>query len=173
MWVFLLLGMEAIRTYRSNPHLIIGTHQIPTWTTPLLMILVVAALIPNTSLLGHLCGVAVGYVGTSLPLPISCEHMRLTRASSWPRLRQVCCAAGVGSALDRGAPQPAGPPAALCERRPEDVRPVRGAAVEQPDGRQCTHGADGDDAATGPLEARLDLHRTPAMCICEAIGGVR
>ncbi|KND90777.1 Rhomboid protein 2 [Tolypocladium ophioglossoides CBS 100239] len=62
MWVFLLLGMEAIRTYRSNPHLIIATYHIPTWTTPLLMTIVVAALIPNTSLLGHLCGVSVGYI---------------------------------------------------------------------------------------------------------------
>ncbi|KJZ76199.1 Rhomboid protein 2 [Hirsutella minnesotensis 3608] len=61
IWVFLLLGMEAIRTYRSNPHLVIATYHIPTWTTPLLMIIVVAALIPNTSLIGHLCGVSVGY----------------------------------------------------------------------------------------------------------------
>ncbi|KOS23371.1 Rhomboid protein 2 [Escovopsis weberi] len=61
IWIFLLLGMEAIRTYKSNPYLVIATHQIPTWTTPLLMIILVAALIPNTSLLGHLCGVSVGY----------------------------------------------------------------------------------------------------------------
>ncbi|KAH7129316.1 rhomboid protein 2 [Dactylonectria estremocensis] len=62
LWVFLLLGMEAIRTYKTNPYLVIGTHHIPTWTTPLLMILVVAALVPRTSLLGHICGVVVGYV---------------------------------------------------------------------------------------------------------------
>jgi hypothetical protein len=62
MWVFLLLGMEAIRTYKSNPYLVVGTHSIPTWTIPLMLILAVAALIPGTSLLGHLCGVGVGYV---------------------------------------------------------------------------------------------------------------
>ncbi|OAA73754.1 Glycosylphosphatidylinositol:protein transamidase complex, GAA1 component [Cordyceps fumosorosea ARSEF 2679] len=62
IWVFLLLGMEAIRTYRSNPHLIIGTHHIPTWTTPLLLAFVVAALVPSSSLLGHLCGLGVGYI---------------------------------------------------------------------------------------------------------------
>jgi len=62
MWVFLLLGMEAIRTYRSNPHLVIGTHQIPTWITPLALTLVVAALVPKTSFLGHICGVGVGYL---------------------------------------------------------------------------------------------------------------
>ncbi|KAH8179532.1 rhomboid family protein [Sarocladium implicatum] len=61
IWVFVLLGIEAIRTYRTNPYLVIATHQIPTWTTPLALILVVAALVPGTSLLGHLCGVGMGY----------------------------------------------------------------------------------------------------------------
>lgn len=64
IWVFLLLGMEAIRTYKSNPYLIIATHQIPTWTIPLMLVAVVAALVPGSSLLGHLCGLAVGYIGT-------------------------------------------------------------------------------------------------------------
>lgn len=62
VWVFLLLGMEAIRTFKTNPYLVIGTHHIPTWTMPLLMMLVVGALVPRTSLLGHLCGIIVGYV---------------------------------------------------------------------------------------------------------------
>jgi hypothetical protein len=61
MWVFVLLGIEAIRTYRTNPYLVIATHQIPTWTTPLALILVIAALVHGTSLLGHLCGVGMGY----------------------------------------------------------------------------------------------------------------
>ncbi|KLU92573.1 rhomboid protein 2 [Magnaporthiopsis poae ATCC 64411] len=63
IWVFLLLGMEAIRTYRTNPHLVIATHHVPTWTTPLALCLVISALVPNTSLLGHLCGLGVGYLG--------------------------------------------------------------------------------------------------------------
>ncbi|KPM38546.1 Rhomboid protein 2 [Neonectria ditissima] len=62
LWVFLLLGMEAIRTHKTNPHLIISTYHIPTWIMPLFMILVVAALVPRTSFLGHLCGVGVGYL---------------------------------------------------------------------------------------------------------------
>lgn len=61
IWVFVLLGIEAMRTYRTNPYLVIATYQIPTWTTPLALILVVAALIPGTSLLGHLCAVGMGY----------------------------------------------------------------------------------------------------------------
>jgi len=62
IWVFLLLGMEAVRTYRVNPYLEIGTHQVPTWISPLIVVLVVSALIPNTSLLGHLCGLGIGYL---------------------------------------------------------------------------------------------------------------
>lgn len=62
LWVFVLLAMESIRTYKANPHFVIGTVHIPTWTTPLIMCLVVAALVPRTSLLGHLCGVGIGYV---------------------------------------------------------------------------------------------------------------
>ncbi|GKT89938.1 rhomboid protein 2 [Colletotrichum tofieldiae] len=54
--------MEAIRTYKTNPQLTIATYSIPTWTMPLILILVVTALVPGTSLLGHLCGVLVGYL---------------------------------------------------------------------------------------------------------------
>jgi len=63
--------MEAIRNYRTHPHLVIGTHHIPTWTTPLLLIFVVAVLVPGTSLLGHLCGLAVGYICMSTFVPSS------------------------------------------------------------------------------------------------------
>lgn len=63
IWIFLLLGMEAIRTYKTNPYLVIGTHHVPTFLTPLFMVLVVYALVPlDTSLLGHLCGLGVGYL---------------------------------------------------------------------------------------------------------------
>ncbi|RYP32337.1 hypothetical protein DL766_004012 [Monosporascus sp. MC13-8B] len=62
MWVFLLLGIEAIRTYKTNPHLVIGTHNIPTWVSPLVMVVVVKALMPSSSLFGHMSGVATGYL---------------------------------------------------------------------------------------------------------------
>lgn len=67
IWVFLLLGVEAIRTFRSNPSLTLGTWQVPTWTMPLIMIVVVAALVPGTSLLGHVCSVLIGYLCKSFP----------------------------------------------------------------------------------------------------------
>ncbi|TVY71534.1 Rhomboid protein [Lachnellula suecica] len=61
IWVFTLLAMEAVKTYKSNPHFQLGTVQIPTWVTPLVMVLFVSFLIPNTSFLGHICGLAFGY----------------------------------------------------------------------------------------------------------------
>lgn len=39
----------------------ISTFRIPTWTTPFVILLFATALIPGTSLLGHLCSVGVGY----------------------------------------------------------------------------------------------------------------
>ncbi|OLN87702.1 Rhomboid protein 2 [Colletotrichum chlorophyti] len=62
IWIFLLLGVEAIRTWKTNPYLTIATYSIPTWTTPLVLALVTTALVPGVSLLGHLCGVLVGYL---------------------------------------------------------------------------------------------------------------
>ncbi len=62
VWAFLLLSAEAIKLSRSNPSFALGPYAIPTWTTPLILLLVVSFLIPSTSLLGHLCGAAVGYL---------------------------------------------------------------------------------------------------------------
>ncbi|SMQ55296.1 unnamed protein product [Zymoseptoria tritici ST99CH_3D7] len=62
VWVFLLLSNEAIKTYRQNPHFEISDVKIPTWTTPLFLIVVIWVLVPGTSLLGHLCGALVGYL---------------------------------------------------------------------------------------------------------------
>ncbi|MCJ1224116.1 putative rhomboid protease [Toensbergia leucococca] len=62
IWVFLLLGFESIKAYKANPYFAISTYRIPTWTTPLAPLIFVAALVPNTSVLGHLCGLAIGYL---------------------------------------------------------------------------------------------------------------
>ncbi|KAF4632659.1 hypothetical protein G7Y89_g5466 [Cudoniella acicularis] len=61
IWVFTLLAMEAVKTYKTNPYFSLGTTQVPTWTTPLVMVLFVSFLVPNTSFLGHMCGLAFGY----------------------------------------------------------------------------------------------------------------
>ncbi|PLN77312.1 Gaa1-domain-containing protein [Aspergillus taichungensis] len=62
VWVFLLLASEAIRTFKSHPHFSLGSTKIPTWTSPLFVCAVVSALVPNTSFLGHMCAIAVGYL---------------------------------------------------------------------------------------------------------------
>ncbi|KAG4439555.1 hypothetical protein IFR05_004954 [Cadophora sp. M221] len=61
IWVFTLIAMEAVKTYKSNPYFMLGTTQIPTWITPFVMVLFVSVLVPNTSFLGHVCGLAFGY----------------------------------------------------------------------------------------------------------------
>ncbi|KAI4149024.1 MAG: hypothetical protein LQ340_004819 [Diploschistes diacapsis] len=61
VWVFVLLGHEAIKTWKQNPWFSLSTYRIPTWTTPLLLLIAVTALVPNTSFLGHSCALAVGY----------------------------------------------------------------------------------------------------------------
>ena len=57
--------------YKTNPSFAIGTTKIPTWTTPLVAALLVSFIVPNTSLLGHLCGLAFGY-GCKLRSDIPC-----------------------------------------------------------------------------------------------------
>jgi glycosylphosphatidylinositol transamidase len=61
IWVFTLLAMEAVKTYKTNPHFMLGDTKIPTWITPLVMVIFVSVLVPNTSFLGHLCGLIFGY----------------------------------------------------------------------------------------------------------------
>ncbi|TKA70645.1 hypothetical protein B0A49_01971 [Cryomyces minteri] len=69
IWVFLLLASEAMKTYKAHPYFSLGDVKIPTWTTPLVIILFVSFLVPHTSLIGHLCGAAIGYLcASTLPL---------------------------------------------------------------------------------------------------------
>lgn len=43
----------------------------------------------------------------------------------------------MGSSLDRVETEPARHPAALRKRRPEDIRAIRGAALDQQGGGEC------------------------------------
>jgi membrane associated rhomboid family serine protease len=62
VWIFLLLSSEAMKMYRNNPYFSLGESvQIPTWTSPLFLMLLIHFLMPYSSLLGHLCGSVVGY----------------------------------------------------------------------------------------------------------------
>ncbi|KAG2024321.1 hypothetical protein GB937_003974 [Aspergillus fischeri] len=62
VWVFLLLGSEAIKTFKSNPYFSLGTTKIPTWTSPLFACALVSIFVPNTSFLGHLSAIIIGYL---------------------------------------------------------------------------------------------------------------
>lgn len=69
VWTFLLLSSEALKTSRTSPHFTVGpisssgTHiKIPTWSTPLILLVLTSVLVPGVSLLGHLCGAAVGFL---------------------------------------------------------------------------------------------------------------
>ncbi|CAP49272.1 uncharacterized protein PODANS_5_5980 [Podospora anserina S mat+] len=61
MWVFLLLGVEAVKTYKVNPNFVIGTYSIPTWTTPIGVLFAMAVLVPSSSFWGHAAGLVIGY----------------------------------------------------------------------------------------------------------------
>lgn len=63
MWVFLLLGVEAVKTYKVNPNFVIGTYSIPTWTTPIGVLFAMAVLVPSSSFWGHAAGLVIGYGG--------------------------------------------------------------------------------------------------------------
>ena len=40
----------------------IASAKVPTWITPLALIVVTSVLIPGSSFLGHLCAVTIGYL---------------------------------------------------------------------------------------------------------------
>lgn len=77
--MFLLLGIEAIKTYRTNPQFTVGTVQVPTWTIPLVVAVLTAILVPHTSFLGHICGLGIGYICKHLTSPL-CNFLII---SSW------------------------------------------------------------------------------------------
>jgi len=62
VWVFLLLAVESIKTYKTNPHFELGPYKVPTWTTPLALAVILAVLVSGTSFLGHLSAIAIGYL---------------------------------------------------------------------------------------------------------------
>ncbi|KAJ4291569.1 putative rhomboid protease [Collariella sp. IMI 366227] len=62
IWVFLLLAMEAIRAYKVNPYFAVAGANIPTWSPPLMIVLLMAVLVPSSSALGHFAGLIVGYI---------------------------------------------------------------------------------------------------------------
>lgn len=77
--------MEAVQQNRVTPYLVIqGQNIIPTWTTPIAALFIAALVMPGSSLLGHLCGMVVGYLCTfplhlfDLPIRAEADYDRIT-----------------------------------------------------------------------------------------------
>jgi hypothetical protein len=95
VWVFLLLSAEVMKTHKTNPSfkyasqttptwcttndISVGPYKIPTWTTPLILVLVTSFIVPNVSLLGHLCGAGIGYLWASGYIKFLVPHEKILR----------------------------------------------------------------------------------------------
>lgn len=100
----------------------IGSYKIPTWTSPLLACVFASVLIPNTSFLGHLCAVLVGYLREYYNLSYIRAHALTPHTiSSWPRIPQGLCPAREDPPMDRRQAESPGKIAALCVSGSEDI----------------------------------------------------
>ena len=57
-WVFTLLAVESM----GSEHVVVAGQRVPAWGVPLALVVAAALVLPGTSLLGHLCALATGYV---------------------------------------------------------------------------------------------------------------
>jgi hypothetical protein len=129
--VFTLLAMEAVKTYKTNPHFMLGDTKIPTWTTPLVLVLFVSFLVPNTSFLGHVCGLLFGY-GCKVPsLPVKRQKSNLQLRGS--RIPQIPRTSREDTALDRRKNESAWKTSTLRISRSKDIRAIRRPSFHQPD----------------------------------------
>ncbi|KAH9862104.1 hypothetical protein IAQ61_010306 [Plenodomus lingam] len=79
IWVFLLLSAEVMKTQKTNPYFSVGPYRVPTWTTPLMLVGVTSILVPNVSLIGHLCGAGLGYLWASGYIKFLVPHEKILR----------------------------------------------------------------------------------------------
>ena len=59
--MFTLLAAEAVKTSGFQPYYTIVGREIPTWMTPIFWMVIANFLWPGSSLLGHFCGLVIGY----------------------------------------------------------------------------------------------------------------
>ncbi|RWA04228.1 hypothetical protein EKO27_g10876 [Xylaria grammica] len=170
IWVFLLLGMEGVRTFKTNPYLVIGTYHVPTWTTPLFMTVFVQAIVPGTSFLGHLCGVGTGYLCTHKhPLLYVADMNALTKKKllSWLGVLEETGPAGMDSTGGGEPAESAGSATALRQRGSEDIWPIWGVTHER--FHQQQHDADEhnrEHTATRPVAKReRGVARAGGACV--------
>ncbi len=95
VWVFLLLSAEVMKQHKTNPNFryarsrpaletlltlySVGPYKIPTWTTPLILVIVTSILVPNVSFIGHLCGAGIGYLWASGYIKFLVPHEKILR----------------------------------------------------------------------------------------------
>ncbi|KAK9247207.1 hypothetical protein V1506DRAFT_532631 [Lipomyces tetrasporus] len=61
-WVFTLMAYFSLKDYAVRPSIYLTpTVQIPTWSTPIITLIVIALLLPGSSFLGHVYGLLAGY----------------------------------------------------------------------------------------------------------------
>jgi hypothetical protein len=68
----------TIYPHITNNHSI-GDYKIPTWTTPLILVVLSSILIPHVSLVGHLCGAGLGYLWASGYIKFLVPHEKILR----------------------------------------------------------------------------------------------
>ncbi|KAL5113616.1 putative rhomboid protease [Pleosporales sp. CAS-2024a] len=79
IWFFLLLSAEVMKTHKTNPSFNVGPYKIPTWSTPLILVVVTSMIVPNVSLIGHLCGAGIGYLWASGYIKFLVPHEKILR----------------------------------------------------------------------------------------------
>jgi hypothetical protein len=57
----------------------VGPYKIPTWTTPLILVVLTSFLVPNVSLIGHLCGAGLGYLWATGYIKFLVPHEKILR----------------------------------------------------------------------------------------------
>ena len=63
VWALLLFSSSIFQASRTTPDISIPstTYRLPTLAIPFLLILLTAILVPHTSILGHICGMVIGF----------------------------------------------------------------------------------------------------------------
>ncbi|KAA8897072.1 hypothetical protein FN846DRAFT_783406 [Sphaerosporella brunnea] len=74
--VFTFLAIEAVKTSGFQPNYRIVGWEVPTWCTPILWMVLASFLVPGSSVLGHFCGLVIGYA-------YACRYLRLLEPSEW------------------------------------------------------------------------------------------
>ncbi|KAH8151590.1 uncharacterized protein LAJ45_04212 [Morchella importuna] len=74
--VFTLMAIESVKTYGFQPYYIIAGYEFPSYFTPVFWMVLMAFLMPGSSLLGHFCGLVIGYA-------YACRYLRLLEPSEW------------------------------------------------------------------------------------------